>query len=174
MALAMVYFAVTTIGQFTLGPAIASGRFQLGAMARTPLIYAVVLALVLGGFEVPIPRWIANTAALAGGMAVPLMLMALGVALAKLKSASLGRSITLAAVRLSMGAAGGWAIATLLFDLDGVQRGVVIIESAMPVAVFNYLFALMHDNQPEEVAGMVLTSTVLAMLGLPLLVALVT
>ena len=174
LALATVYWAITTIGQFTLGPAIASGRFHFGAMARTPLIYAVVVALLLGGFEIPIPRWISNTAALAGGMAVPLMLIALGVALAKLKAANLGRSTAMAVARLGMGVIGGWAVATLLFNLDGVQRGVVIIESSMPVAVFNYLFAVMYDNQPVEVAGMVLTSTVLALAGLPLLVAFVT
>ncbi|BAE51774.1 AEC family transporter [Paramagnetospirillum magneticum] len=174
LALATVFFAVTTIGQFTLGPAVASGRFQLGAMARTPLIYAVVVALLLGGYEVPIPRWIANTTSLAGGMAVPLMLIALGVALAKLKAANLGRSVAMAVARLGMGVAGGWVVATFLFNLDGIQRGVVIIESAMPVAVFNYLFAVMYDNQPEEVAGMVLTSTALALVGLPFLVAFVT
>ncbi|WP_294534929.1 AEC family transporter [uncultured Rhodoblastus sp.] len=111
LALAMVYFAVTSIGQFTLGPAIASGRFEPGAMARTPLIYAVAVAVALSGFDVAIPRWIANTAELAGGMAVPLMLMALGVALAKIKATSLGRSTTMALVRLGLGTAGGWAVA---------------------------------------------------------------
>jgi len=174
LGLAMVYFAVTTIGQFTVGPAIASGRFRLDAMARTPLIYAVVIAVTLGGFGVAIPRWIANTAELAGAMAVPLMLMALGVALANMKAKSLGRSMTMAVVRLGMGTLGGWIVATYVFDLDGVARGVVIIQSAMPVAVFNYLFAMIHRNQPEEVAGMVLTSTLLAMLWLPLLVAALT
>jgi hypothetical protein len=174
LALAMVYFAVTTIGQFTMGPAIASGRFDLGAVARTPLIYAVAIAVALAGSGVVIPRWIANTAELAGGMAVPLMLMALGVALAKMKARNLLRSTSMAVVRLGLGTAGGWAIAALLFRHDNVARGVVIIQSAMPVAVFNYLFAMIYRNEPEEVAGMVLTSTLLALLWLPLLVALLT
>lgn len=174
LAMAMVYFAVTTIGQFTVGPAIASGRFRLDAMVRTPLIYAVAIAVALGGFGVVVPRWIANTAELAGAMAVPLMLMALGVALANMKAKSLGRSMAMAMVRLGMGTLGGWVVATCVFDLDGVARGVVVIQSAMPVAVFNYLFAMIHRNQPEEVAGMVLTSTLLAMLWLPLLVAALT
>jgi predicted permease len=174
LALAMIYFAVTTIGQFTIGPAIASGRFSLGALARTPLIYAVAIAVTLSGFGVVIPRWIANTAELAGGMTVPLMLMALGVALAKMKATSLGRSTSMAVVRLGLGTAGGWAVAALLFPHDNVARGVVIMQSAMPVAVFNYLFAAMYRNDPEEVAGMVLTSTLLALLWLPLLVAVLT
>ena len=49
--------------------------------------------------------------------------------------------------------------------LEGTMRGVTILQSAMPVAVFNYLWALRYDNSPEEVAAMVLGySTVLAFL----------
>jgi predicted permease len=170
LALAMIFFAVTTVGQFTLGPAIASGRFALGKLLRVPLIYVVLVSAGLGIAGIEIPRWLSNTAELAGGLAVPLMLLALGVALADLKTANLARATTMSVARLAMGVAGGWLVATLL-GLEGAHRGVVIIESAMPVAVFNYLFARMYDNQPDEVAGMVLVSTILAYAGLPLLVA---
>lgn len=174
LALAMVYFAVTTNGQFTIGPAIASGKFQLGAMARTPLIYAMAAALILSGLGVTVPRWVANTAELAGAMAVPLMLMSLGVALANMQAPHLGRSTAMAAVRLALGTAGGWAVATLMFHDDSMAKGVVILQSAMPVAVFNYLFAAIYRNRPDEVAGMVLVSTLMAMLWLPVLVAILT
>ena len=39
----------------------------------------------------------------------------------------------------------------------------------MPVAVFNYLYAQLHDNRPAEVAGTVLVSTALSFLTLPAL-----
>ena len=55
------------------------------------------------------------------------------------------------------------------FGLEGVERGVVILQSAMPVAVFNYLFAAEYGADPEGVAGMVVISTVLSFLSLPLL-----
>lgn len=171
LTLAMIFFAVTTIGQFTLGPAIAAGEFNLRKLLKIPFIYAVIVSLALGVWGVSIPQWIANTASLAGGLTVPLMLMALGVALAQLRASSLPRAVTMSVIRILMGAAGGWAVATLL-DLDPVQRGVVILESAMPVAVFNYLFAVMYNNAPEEVAGMVLVSTVISYLTLPILVML--
>jgi len=58
-----------------------------------------------------------------------------------------------------------------LFGLTGVARAVVILLSAMPVAVSNYLFALIYKRKPEEVAGMVLISTTLAFFGLPVLLA---
>ena len=53
--------------------------------------------------------------------------------------------------------------------MEGAARGVLILQCAMPVAVFNYLFALQYNNQPEEVAGTVVLSTALSFLSLPLL-----
>jgi predicted permease len=38
--------------------------------------------------------------------------------------------------------------------------------------VFNYLFARMYDNDPDEIAGLVLLSTLLGYLCLPFILAL--
>jgi malate permease and related proteins len=62
LALAIVFFAIATIGQFTLGPAIAISRLEPGKLLRFPFIYAVALALTLRGSY---PQWIAHTASLA-------------------------------------------------------------------------------------------------------------
>lgn len=173
MALAMVYFAVTVIGQFTIGPAVAAGRLDLRSLLRLPFVYVAVVAVFLKIRGIDPPAWIANTASLAGGITVPMMLMALGVALAQLRVGNWWRAATMSLLRLGCGAAGGFLIA-LLFGLEGPARGVLIIQSAMPVAVFNYLFAYQYGNRPEEVAGMVLLSTAFAYIGLPVLVAILT
>ena len=63
-------------------------------MARTPLVHAVALALLLQALGVDLPRWAANTTSLLGDCAVPLMLLSLGVALARLRlQLSLGRAL---------------------------------------------------------------------------------
>jgi predicted permease len=41
----------------------------------------------------------------------------------------------------------------------------------MPVAVFNYLFAQMYDNEPGEVASLVVISTLLAVVTTPIVLA---
>jgi predicted permease len=41
----------------------------------------------------------------------------------------------------------------------------------MPVAVYNYLFAQMYDNDPEDVASLVIVSTVLSVVTTPILLA---
>ena len=96
------------------------------------------------------------------------MLMTLGVCLAQLKVSSLWSSVWLSLLRLTMGVSVGWLTAEFM-GFEGVAKGVLIIECAMPVAVFNYLFAQLHDTQPEEVAGTVLISTTLSFITLPAL-----
>ena len=71
---------------------------------------------------------------------------------------------------------GGFSIGVLiaaLFGLEGVERGVLILQSSMPVAVFNYLLALRYQREPGEVAGMVVISTLLAFVLLPFIVSFV-
>jgi hypothetical protein len=98
------------------------------------------------------------------------MLLALGVSLARLQLGRLRVSLFVALLRLCVGFAGGLAIAAL-FGLEGAARGALIIQSAMPAAVFNYLWAQAHGRDPAAVAGVVVLSTVLAFLLMPLLLA---
>lgn len=170
LALALVYFTLGSIGTFTVGAAIAAGRVSLAKLAREPVIYAAIVAVVLLAFGLKLPRWAVNTTGLLGGVVVPLQLIALGCSLGQLRVGSLRRAAALACLRIVMGLGVGYAMAEL-FELAGVARAIVILLSAMPVAVSNYLFALIYKRRPEEVAGMVLISTALAFFGLPVLLA---
>ena len=118
-----------------------------------PIIYAVLLALVIMALELKVPDAAVNTAQILGGMTIPMMLITLGISLAKLRISSLGRSIGLSVLRLALGVSIGWLMAEAL-GFEGIERGVLIVQSAMPVAVFNYLFAQRYKTEPEEVAGM--------------------
>ncbi len=168
LALAIAYFSVTATLQFTVGISIWSGRLSLGELARTPLIHAVVLAVAVLASGTTVPTWIWNSTEILGGFAIPLMLVTLGASLAELRVARIGRSILLSFCRLGIGLGVGVALASIL-DLSGVARGVLILQCAMPAAVFNYLFAQRYARAPEEVASIVVVSTLLAFAGLPLL-----
>jgi len=168
LSLGVMFFATMAIAQFTIGPAVAAGKFSLQQMIRTPVLYSVTAALVVLGTGFTVPRWISNTTDLLGNCAVPLMLFSLGVALARLRFGGTTRAIFMSAFRLALGIGAGYGVSWAM-ELEGTMRGVTILQSSMPVAVFNYLWALRYDNSPEEVAAMVLGSTVLAFLTLPLL-----
>lgn len=168
LAMAIGVFTVYCAAQFTLGISIASGQVSLPALARVPLLYAVPLALAFLLSGTTPPAWINATTRLLGDLTIPMMLITLGVSLASLRVSRLPRSLALAATRLVMGFVVGLSVATVL-GLDGVARGVLIVQATMPVAVFNYLFAERYRTAPAEVAGMVVLSTVMSFATLPLL-----
>jgi malate permease and related proteins len=165
---AIVFYAICMIGQFTVGQAIAAGTASWRGMLRLPLIYAVLLGVAVSVWHVPLPLWILNTISLIGGMTIPLMLLMLGASLARPQVVTLSRAIVLSLLRIGLGACIGVGIA-FLFQLGPVARSVLIMQCAMPVAVYNYLFAQKWNNQPEEVAGLVVVSTVASILSVPAL-----
>jgi len=172
LALGIIFFTVFVGIQFTLGISVAAGQLSARILVRTPLAWACLLGIALQLAGIGLPRWVGNTIGLVGDLAIPMMLLTLGVALANLKVTSLWRSVLLSLGRLGLGLAVGLGIAELL-GLEGAARGVLILESAMPVAVLNYLFAARYDRSPEEIAGLVLVSTTLSFLTLPALLLIV-
>lgn len=168
LSYAIVFYAICMIGQFTVGQAIAAGTANWRGMLRLPLLYATAIGVLVSAAHIPLPTWSINTISLIGGMTIPLMLLMLGASLARLRVESLKRAMLLSAVRIVMGAGVGLAIA-LLLRLDGVARSILIMQCAMPVAVYNYLFAQRWNNQPEEVAGLVVTSTFASIISVPVL-----
>jgi hypothetical protein len=168
LGLAIAVFTVYAITQFTLGLALASGTFSIRSLARVPVLYALPPALAFMLTGTTPPKWIDTTTELLGGIVIPMMLITLGISMARLGVKSIPRSLGLSVLRLAMGFAVGIGVGTTL-GLEGAAREVLIVQSSMPVAVFNYLFALRYDTAPEEVAGMVLISTVLSFVTLPLL-----
>lgn len=168
LALAIVYFTIGLVLLFTVGYAVAAGTASIQRLVRMPLIYFVAAALLFVVTETEPPQWIYATTKLIGDLTIPLMLIALGVSVASLKVKSIWRSLGLSLLRLGTGFAVG-VVTALAFGLEGPARGVLILVSAMPVAVFAYLFAARYDTQPGEVAGTVVVSTAVSFVTLPTL-----
>lgn len=172
LAQAISFFAAMIVLQFTVGVAIAAGRLSFRMVLTSPMVYAVAAALVVIGLEIELPKPAAETIRLLGGFTIPIMLMALGVSLAKLRITSLSDSLAVACSRLALGFGIGTATAWA-FGLGPLQAGVLIVQCSMPIAVFSYLFALRYGRSPESLAGSVVLSTVLAFAFLPLVLYLV-
>jgi predicted permease len=168
LALGMTYFMTNTVFAFTIGMMISSGKLSLRELGRNPMFYTVILTVLLLYTGIRPPQWVENTAKLLGNFTIPLMLIAMGVSLARFEITSIRRSLALSLLRLGMGFAVGVVLANLL-GLTGVARGIMILQSSMPVAVFSYLFAVRFHRSPEEVAGTVVISTLLSFASLPAL-----
>jgi malate permease and related proteins len=172
LSLALAYFAVTALLQFSIGVGIASGTFSVRTVLANPVLWAMGFSVALLGTDTQLPKWAMDTLTTLGGFAIPLMLMSLGTSLATLSVKGLGRALELSVFRIAGGFLAALAVATIM-QLDGPARGAVLIQSAMPTAVFNYLCAAQYNNKPEDVAGIVLISTLLSFASLPLLLAFV-
>ena len=170
LALGSIVFFVNAISQHTVGLGISSGTFQPRQLLRQPIIWSVIASVGALATETRVPGWIGDTAQLLGGLLIPGMLIMLGTSLARFSLANVPRALTLAVVRLGLGA--GLSLALIeLFGLQGLAAGVLFLQASMPAAVFNYVFAERFNRQPDEVAATVLISTLLTMALLPLLVA---
>lgn len=171
LALGLVFFAITSFGNFAVGQSIYAGRGNWREVARSPVVYAVPLAALGNIFQVELPLFLMRSLETAGSIAIPLMMLTLGVSLANLRVTELRVALLLTALRLGFGLAVGVALAWA-FGLTGVARGVLIIQCAMPVAVMNAIFAARYNRDPAAVAGLVVVSTLISFATLPLLLLL--
>lgn len=172
LALGILFFAAASLGNFTIGQALMAGSGQLGAVLRSPMIYAVLAGIIGNLADINLPQWVMRSLQVAGGIAIPLMLLTLGVSLATLKVQDLRNGIVLSVLRLGIGVAVGLGLSDLL-GLEGAPRGVFIIQCAMPVAVINYVFAVRYGRDPPAIASLVVISTLVSFASLPALLLVV-
>ena len=168
LALAIAYLAVHGVFNFVIGQALAAGRFSFRETLFSPLLWATALGAALsvtGSAAAPVarprrphPRRPDHPDDAAGARLVADQAQR---DLAQMAARVLGAEARSAALR-SDGASRSRSA------LTGTARGVLVIESAMPVAVYNYMFAARYNNRPEDVAGLVVVSTLLSLGALPL------
>lgn len=151
----------------TAGMAAFAGSFSISFLSRNAYAYSALAAsgfLVAG--VVP-PRWLSNTTLFIGAFSIPFLMFSLGGSIARLTVADLPRAIAISVVRQSAALGIGWGLAGAL-GLQGAARGVLILQCAMPSMIINYILAQRYERQPEQVAGVVLVTTVISFLTLPI------
>lgn len=168
LALGLTYFTVNVFFHFSMGMSISAGKISIKNLLQNPIFITIVITMLMVFNDIKAPAWIYNSADILGGISIPMMLIALGVSLAQFKISSLKLSLSLSIFRLVLGFSVGLLIAEL-FGLEGASRGVLILQSTMPIAVFSYLIASQNKRRPEEVAGTVVLSTLISFLTLPFL-----
>jgi hypothetical protein len=170
LGLAVAVYVTNSLLQFTFVPLLHTRVSVLRTLVSTPILYAALAGLAVLLTGVHVPMWLADTIEAIGGLLIPLMLMALGNTVGGLKAHNLRRAFGLGSARLIIAFVAAVGVSYAL-GLTGVARGVLVLQGAMPAAVFSYLFAARYDRDADDIAGIVLVSTLLAALTLPLLVS---
>ena len=167
---AVVVFAVMAIYNFTFGIWIVSGGGSPIKALKEPLIPAVLLGTLFLLNSWQTPKFLTNTLELIGQMAIPLMLITVGVAIARMNGTGLIQVIWPALgkfiVCFSCALFSVW-----LFELPEVAGAVLILQVTTPVAVTSYLLAEKYGADAEAVASLVIVSTFLSVLYIPLSLA---
>jgi len=168
---AVVIFAVMAIYSFTFGAWIVAGGGSFLKLAKEPIVGATLLgALFLyQGWQTPV--WMTNTLDLIGQMAIPLMLITLGVAVGGMQIRGLSRAVLLSIIKVIIAVAVAW-MSGIYFNLPPVALAVLVLQVSTPVAVTSYLMAEKFNANAAEVAGLVVISTMLSVVSIPLVLAL--
>jgi hypothetical protein len=172
LSYAVVVFAVMAILSFTIGVWVVAGGGSPIRVIKEPVVAATFLgALFLWqGWQTPI--FLTNALELIGQMAIPIMLITLGVAIARLETNNMGRAVWLSAIKVVVSAGAAWTAARW-FGLAPIPSAVLIVQLATPVAVTSYLLAKIYGHEAQPVAGLVVASTLLCVISLPLILAFV-
>ena len=170
LGLAVAVYVTNSLLQFTFVPLLHTRVSVVRTLFSTPMLYGAALGLAVLIADVHVPVWLANTLSALGDLLIPLMLMALGNTIGSLKAHNLPRALGLGAARLVISFVVAVSVSFAL-GLRGVAQGVLVLQGAMPAAVFSYLFAAHYERDADDVAGIVLVSTLLGALALPFLVS---
>ena len=167
---AVIVFAFTSIVAFTFGLWIVSGSHSFMQPLKEPLVPATVLGLVFMFYDWEIPQILTNALNLIAQMAIPLMLITLGVAVARIKTTLAFKTIGISVSKIIIGIFAAVAIGHQ-FSLPYEASAVLIIQMSMPVAVTSYLLAEKYGANSEAVAGLVVISTLLTVFVTPVLLS---
>ena len=165
---ALAFSAVSLVFNSLFSQMIAVGAANLREVLKNPLVYAIAVGVVLRLMRVEVPDCVQRGLSLLGGMTIPLMLMMVGAAIARIKPLSIKRAAVFSLLRAAGGGAVGFVIG-LSMGLSPVALHVLTLQAAMPVAVLSYVFAERFKNEPEEIASLVAVSTWSASVSVPLL-----
>jgi predicted permease len=151
-------------------------RKVLSNLARIPLLYAAVAALIVSVFEqIRVPELLMRPIQLLGNAATPMMLLILGLQLVRSTSSIRSRigSIALASVlRLVIAPVVAIPIAWLT-GVAGLTFKACMLEAGMPSGVTSTVLSLEYDLEPEVVTGTVFFSTLCSAVTLAIVISVI-
>ena len=171
----IIYIAGSTVA-WTLGAYVSSRGAapmlkSLCSILRTPVVYALALALALkaAGFS-DLPPALSRTSQLLADASIPLMLVLLGLQLGGFRKPDRWRLLLSgAAIRLLLAPLVAIVFASLL-SLDDAARSAFILQAGMPTAVLTLILAYEFDTDRDLALNLIMTTTLLSPITLTVLI----
>ncbi len=158
---------VNTLG-LILGVASAHRGWLGVRLALTrPMTLVIVPALIVNATSTDLPVAVDRPIGLLAGAIIPVMLITLGIQLQQMGMPHLDGDVlrSLSAKLFVQPMVAIPVVAAL--GLSTVASGAVILQAAMPAAVFTAVLAIEQNTRPNETATIVLAGTIASVLTLP-------
>ena len=171
MGVAAAISSLVVLLHFTANIFLASKKFDIKIILKSPSTYAVIVAVSYLYFDLEMPKFVINTVMLLGYAMIVLILMSLGVSLTQMKVFSLKSSLISSIGRVIIGPIIGF-ILIKIFNLSGYAAGVLLIQSSMPSAILTYLIASMYSPKEivDNISSMIVVSTLMSLITVPIIV----
>ena len=167
---AVIVFAIMAVLSFTIGVWVVSGGGSPVSAIKEPMVWATILGGIFLINDWTLPEWSVNTLVLIGQIAIPVMLITLGVAIARLKPGAFGRAIWLSILKYLVCITVPVAVG-VFFALPPIAFAVLILQVSTPVAVTSYMLAEKYNADADQVAGLAMVSTLMSIIVIPVLLA---
>jgi malate permease and related proteins len=167
LEISVLTFVLFNIPLGTLAIVIAQGSSSslpsaLVNMCKIPIFHGVLLALLFKWVGWQPPDFILLPLDLLGQAAIPLMLVMLGMQLARTQWQNRIGFFSLATVmRLAVAPIIAWWL-TKFLGIEGLTRAVLILQTSTPSAVLPLLYCLRFGGRADLVAGTILTTTLIS------------
>ena len=170
LGVASAIASVIILFHFTLGVFLAKKKFSFDVGLKSPPVYAIIVSVLFLYFKIDTPQFLENTTFLLTYATIFLVLMSLGIALTRFKF-SLKNSMILSLCRVVIGPIIAFII-IYYFELSGFAAGVLLIQSAMPSAILNYLVGSIYSpkNIVDSIASTIVVSTLMSFITIPIIV----
>jgi len=169
---AVVLFLVENGLHFTLGTYLMDHRAPLHKVLVQPMVAATLVGMVFSLFRWGVPVPLRETVNLLGQASIPLLLFSLGTRLTSVDFRE-WRIGLLGAVICPVTGVLMLLIVQPFLSLTPLQSSLLLVFSALPPAVLNYLVAEQYRQEPGKVASIVMLGNLMGLVSLPIALAFV-
>ena len=165
----VIYDQIQTFYIFTLGIIIVTGGFTLVGireMIKSPLLWAIIAGFLFKHLKIPMPENLIEAIGYCGAGAPALATFALGCSLNNRRVIVDAHLLSGLIFRFVFGFLAGW-IATAIFNINGMERTIILVASSLPSAVFSVVLPLRYGINAGFAGSLVLASSILSVFIIP-------
>jgi hypothetical protein len=163
---AVLLFAIENFLHFLLGQQMITQRWSIKIVFRNPMIIATILGIGVSVLQVTIPEFLRLPIHMLGQVSIPLLLFSLGVRMLAIDF----KDWRIGVMGALICPLSGLIIASLFLQVVNLPVGqipVLLLFSALPPAVLNFLVAERFNQEPQKVAAIVLIANFASIVVIP-------